>query len=122
LNSGYGEFGYVDGGAVRSVCQLPGWTRGLGFGGRIAFVGTSRVLPRFASYAPGLDASRSVCGIHAIDTTSGSVVGSLVWPNGDQIFAIEPVPTSVGTALPFRTAANRRGERSTHLFYAFRPR
>jgi uncharacterized protein (TIGR03032 family) len=121
LNSGYGELGYVDRGSFQAVCRLPGWTRGLGFSGRIAFVGTSRVLPRFASYAPGLDPARSVCGVHAVDTASGRVVGSMVWPNGDQIFAIEPVPSAIATALPFRPAADRRGERSIHLFYAFRP-
>jgi uncharacterized protein (TIGR03032 family) len=121
LNSGYGEFGYVEDGSFEAVCRLPGWTRGLGFAGRIAFVGTSRILPRFTAYAPGLDPSRSVCGIHAVDTRSGVVVGSIVWPNGDQIFAVEPIPAALASALPFRSGIDRRGAASSRLFYAFQP-
>ncbi len=121
LNSGYGEFGYVERGTFCAVCRLPGWTRGLGFAGRVAFVGTSRVLPRFTSYAPGLDPARSQCAIHAIDTRSGHVLGSITWPNGDQVFAIETVPAAMATALPFRAGADRTAAASSHLFYAFRP-
>jgi uncharacterized protein (TIGR03032 family) len=121
LNSGYGELGYVDDGSFRPVCRLPGWTRGLGFSGGVAFVGTSRVLARFTAYAPGLDPRRSVCGLHAIDIKSGVVLGSLLWPNGDQIFAVEPVPSALGRALPFQRGRSRTSPAHTHLFYAFQP-
>ncbi len=64
-NSGYGHVGYVDAGEFHSVAALPGWTRGLCFRNGIAFVGTSRILPRFSKYAPGLEVDssnlRSVC-------------------------------------------------------------
>ncbi len=119
LNSGYGEFGYVDGGSFHPICQLPGWTRGLGISGGVAFVGTSRILPGFTAYAPGLDPRRSVCGLHAIDLKSGAVLGSLLWPNGDQIFAIEPVPSALGRALPFQFRRSRMNR--VQLFYAFQP-
>ena len=56
------------------VSRLPGWTRGLSFCKDVAFVGTSRVIPRFRHYAPGLDVERSVCALHAVDS-SGRVLG-----------------------------------------------
>ncbi len=54
-NSGYGEVGRIVGGKFEPVVRLPGWTRGLYFHGDLAFVGTSRVLPKYRHYAPGLD-------------------------------------------------------------------
>jgi uncharacterized protein (TIGR03032 family) len=91
-NSGYGEVGVADAGGFQAVARLPGWTRGLAFHGDVALVGTSRVIPRFHMYAPGLDLDRSVCGVHALDARSGELLGSLVWPDGNQIFAVEAVP------------------------------
>jgi uncharacterized protein (TIGR03032 family) len=99
-NSGYGEVGVAVDGKLEVVARLPGWTRGLAFHGDVALVGTSRVIPRFRSYAPGLDLDRSVCGVHAVDTRSGSVVGSVVWPEGNQVFAVEAVPASVTSGFP----------------------
>jgi uncharacterized protein (TIGR03032 family) len=109
-NSGYGEVGVVADGSFRPVASLPGWTRGLCFVGRVAFVGVSRVIPRFRGYAPGLDVERSRCGVIALDAGSGSVLGSCVWPQGNQIFSIEAIPRTVTSALPFR--ADRRTRRS----------
>src|SRR5262249_14340443 len=54
-NSGYGELGVAESGGFEPIVRLPGWTRGLCFHGQVAFVGTSRVIPRFQHYAPGLD-------------------------------------------------------------------
>jgi uncharacterized protein (TIGR03032 family) len=88
-NSGYGEFGRVRDGRFECVARLPGWTRGLAFAGPIAFVGTSRVIPRYRHYAPGVDCETSRNGIHAVDLRTGCVLGSLVWPFGNQIYAIE---------------------------------
>jgi len=93
-NSGYGELGLVQESAFVPVFKLPGWTRGLAFSGDLALVGTSRVIPRFAAYAPGLDLARSVCGLHLLDLASGRRLGSLSWPWGNQIFAIEAVPAA----------------------------
>ena len=118
LNSGYGEYGYVDGRSFTPVATLPGWTRGLSFHGRFAFVGTSRVLPRFRQYAPGLKTDSATCGVHALDTQSGRVLGSLTWPAGNQIFGIEWMPRRVAEALPF--VAGAPGPPLT-LFYAYRP-
>jgi uncharacterized protein (TIGR03032 family) len=121
-NSGYGELGLVEDGRFTPVAKLPGWTRGLCLRGRTAFVGTSRVIPSFRQYAPGLDANACVCGVHAVDVVSGEVLGSLVWPAGNQIFAIDWVPNEWTTGFPFTTDRKRAAERERvkALFYAFR--
>ncbi len=124
-DSGYGTVGTVAGGEYEPAAWLPGWTRGLCLIGPWAIAGTSRVIPRFSQYAPGLDVAKSVCGLHAIDRRTGEVAGSLVWPAGNQIFAIEAVPSSVTTGFPFDGTRRRpRGSpdsRERELFYAWRP-
>jgi uncharacterized protein (TIGR03032 family) len=99
-NSGYGELGRIVDGRFEPLLRLPGWTRGLACAERCAFVGTSRILPRFRHYAPGLSPDRSETAVHAVDLETGRVLGSLVWPYGNQIFGIEvcPLPTA---GLPF---------------------
>ncbi|TJX04526.1 MAG: DUF4915 domain-containing protein, partial [Mesorhizobium sp.] len=61
-------------GSVEIVARLRGWTRGLCAIGNLAIVGTSRIIPRFRAYAPGLEPDRCVCGLHAVDIKSGRVV------------------------------------------------
>ncbi len=117
-NSGYGEVGVVVGEKFEPQIKLPGWTRGLCFHNGVAFVGTSHVIPRFRQFAPGVDPDRSVCGVHAIDVARGTVVGSLVWPAGNQIFAIDWMPSSFSRGLPFRMG-RRPSKRDWALFYAF---
>ncbi len=121
-NSGYGEVGFAEGERFQPVVGLPGWTRGLCFSGRVAFAGTSRVIPRFRSYAPGLDVDRSECGVHAIDVRSGRVLGSLTWPLGNQIFGIEWVPSRVTSGFPFVVGRRRDEARLRDLFYVFTTR
>ena len=118
-NSGYGELVRVRDGQLETAARLPGWTRGLAFHGDIAFVGTSRVIPRFSQYAPGLNVNASQCGIHAIDVASGHTLGSLYWPNGNQIFAIDWLPSATTTGFPFRANTRRGHERERRLFYAY---
>jgi len=119
-NSGYGEVGVIKDGALEPVTVLPGWTRGLCFHEQTAFVGTSRVIPRFRQYAPGLDLEKSVCGIHAVDARSGRVLGSLIWPNGNQIFAVDWVPQTVTCGFPFHAGARPgAAARIKKMFYAF---
>lgn len=118
-NSGYGELGVAEGSRFEPVARLPGWTRGLCFHDRVAFVGTSRVIPRFRGYAPGLNVAASVCGVHAVDTRSGRVLGSLIWPYGNQIFAIACVPSEFTGGFPFRVGTRRALRRDKALFYAF---
>ena len=118
-NSGYGEVGYAERGLFRSVLRLPGWTRGLCFCRGTAFVGTSRVIPRFQRYAPGLKAGAGVCGVHAMDLASGRVVGSCVWPAGNQVFAMDWLPSGMASGLPFAEGRTLRAGGIMRLFYAF---
>jgi len=117
-NSGYGELGYVSGGRLEVVRRLPGWTRGLCLIGSIAFVGISRVIPRYARYAPGLDARASRCGVQAIDTRTGELVASLDWPAGNQVFAIDWMPDTVTGGFVF-DARRRRSAGDAAFFYRY---
>jgi len=117
-NSGYGQLGVQNGKKMDVVAKLPGWTRGLAFHSNIAFVGTSRIIPRFARYAPGVNANRAACGLHAVDIKTGEVLGSLIWPEGNQIFAIECVPFGKAIGLPFQ-AGRKAGSRERRMFYSF---
>lgn len=120
-NSGYGEIGRAPNGGFEPLLRLPGWTRGLCFAGNIGFVATSRVLPRFKRYAPGLDIEKSTCGIHAIDMGTMKVLGRISWPAGNQIFAVEPVPRDWTLGFPFRTTRGRSTGKEGDLFYSFKP-
>ncbi len=119
-NSGYGELVVCDPDSQRfeTVARLPGWTRGLCFHGGVALIGTSRVIPRFRQYAPGLEIEASECGVHAVDTETGRVLGSLVWPYGNQIFSVAWASLELTTGLPF-DARRRPQRREQTLFYAF---
>lgn len=118
-NSGYGEVGVVDGDRFLPVTRFHGWTRGLCFHNGIAFVGTSRVIPRFRQYAPGLNIDESICGIHAIDTVSGRTLASFVWPYGNQVFAVDWAPSGLTTGFPFIVGKRRATARDKRLFYSF---
>jgi uncharacterized protein (TIGR03032 family) len=115
-NSGYGEVGRIVDGRFEAVARLRGWTRGLCLSGDVAFVGTSRVIPRFRRYAPGVDVHRSEAGIHALDLRTGRILGSLVWPHGNQVFAIEDVSALRTIGFPFDGRARSR-RRTEALFF-----
>jgi uncharacterized protein (TIGR03032 family) len=117
-NSGYGELGVVENGGFSPTLKLPGWTRGLCFYKDIAFVGTSRVIPRFKNYAPGLDVKESVCGVHAIDIKTNRILGSMIWPFGNQIFSIDWVDSGFVEGFPFSN--KRRKEKEKSFFYSFK--
>ena len=83
LNSGAGEFGYIDlqSGRFESIAFCPGYARGLAFIGDHAIIGTS--LPRENRTFSGLaldDALRARdatprCGLIVVDLGSGDVTG-----------------------------------------------
>jgi uncharacterized protein (TIGR03032 family) len=118
-DSGYGKLVAVDEAGIETIACLPGWTRGLTFHNNIAFVGTSHVIPKFHFYAPGLDVNKSECGIHAVDLTTGQILGSLYWPFGNQIFAIELVPRDFTSGFPLKLGRKRSSDRERKLFYLF---
>lgn len=117
-NSGYGQFGDITNGVFRPLVTLPGWTRGLCIIGHVAFVGVSRILPRFRRYAPGLRDHDGRCGVYAIDLRDGSVLGTCIWPNGNQIFAIDRLPSSAAVGFPF-TGMKPSGAPLRDLFYRY---
>lgn len=120
-NSGYGTVLAAEGGHAEIVARLPGWTRGLCRIGHYVIAGTSRVLPRFSGYAPGLDPAACRCGLHAIEVATGRVAASLTWPAGNQIFAIEALPAALADGLPFRAPRGTTpGAAERTLFYAWR--
>jgi uncharacterized protein (TIGR03032 family) len=118
-NSGYGELGTVENGRFRAIARLPGWTRGLAFASSVAFAGTSRVIPRFSRYAPGLELSESRCALHALDARSGRILGSLEWPSGNQIFAIDWAPRRAVSGFPFGPRRRSGSKASRDFFYSF---
>jgi hypothetical protein len=100
------------------VATLPGWTRGLCVAGDIIFVGVSRVLPRFKQYAPGLADTKEHCGIYAINLKTNKIVGSIEFPYGNQIFAIESVSAKITTGFPYHDVHdNPDEEKNTFLTY-----
>ncbi|MEZ5803195.1 MAG: TIGR03032 family protein [Rhizobiaceae bacterium] len=82
LNSGAGEFGFVDptDGRFTPVCFCPGYARGLAFIGRYAVIGLSR--PRRDGAFTGLTLDRRLaekdavarCGLMIVDIDSGNAV------------------------------------------------
>jgi hypothetical protein len=81
-------------------------------------VATSRVIPRFSRYAPGLDGTRSICGIHAVHLKSGKVLGAVEWPAGNQVFAIDWISDRVSPGFLLR-AERRRSSQEIAFYYRY---
>jgi uncharacterized protein (TIGR03032 family) len=74
---------------------VPGFTRGLSFHGRYAFVGLSKI--RETAVFGGLPiAARPAelqCGVYVLDLRTGQQVGCLVFPPGiDEVFDVLVLP------------------------------
>ncbi len=102
LNSGHGRMEVIDVSSGRSetICAQPGYTRGLAFFDRYAFVGLSRI--RETSTFGGLpiaeDLSSLKCGVGVVDLVSGRLIAHLEFVTGvEEIFAVEVLP---GTRHP----------------------
>lgn len=119
-NSGYGEVGIAQDGGFTPVAKLPGWTRGLCFTGGYAIAGTSRVIPRYSCYAPGVEVEKSRCGLHILDLNTGKVLASLFWKNGNQIFALEALPREQAWGFPILAKESRKPGKTFFItHYAF---
>ena len=97
LESGTGSVLRVDPatGDRQVVATLPGFTRGLAFVGRYAFVGLSKIRPTSAMDGVPLAARRDElqCGVQAVDTRSGRVVGTLEFQSAvEEIFDVQLLP------------------------------
>jgi uncharacterized protein (TIGR03032 family) len=95
LNSGAGGFGVVDPqtGKYEEIAELPGFTRGLDFCGRFAFIGLSQV--RESAIFSGIAiAERPLeersCGVWVVDIVTGHTVAYVKFEDGMQeIFAVQ---------------------------------
>lgn len=97
LESGAGTLAMVDPADGRRivVAELPGFTRGLDFVGRYAFVGLSQV--RETAVFAGLPLTERVserhCGVWIVDTETGATVAFVVFTGSVQeIFAVQVLP------------------------------
>jgi uncharacterized protein (TIGR03032 family) len=96
LDSGNGGVSIADErtGQLTTVVELPGFTRGLDFCGRYAFVGLSQV--RETAVFSGIaiaDRPERLCGIWVVDTISGQIVALLKFEDAVQeIFAVQVLP------------------------------
>ena len=100
LESGNGSFGRVDlqAGRYEPIASLPGFTRGIDFHGRLAFIGLSQV--RESAVFSGIQiaerpVSERACGVWVVDIVTGQTVAWLKFDDGVQeIFAVTVLPNS----------------------------
>ena len=104
LDSGKGCLAVVDlpSGRVDSVCEVPGYTRGLAFCGQFAFVGMSKI--RETSVFGGVPIANRrdelKCGVAVIDLTLGQAVAYIQFLAGvDEIFDVQVWPGVTAPAL-----------------------
>lgn len=94
LNSGWGTLCAVDpeGGAVDSICTLPGFTRGLAFADRFAFVGLSKIREKRAFGGVPIEerAAELQCAVYAVDIETGDVAGYMLFESGsEELFDVQ---------------------------------
>jgi uncharacterized protein (TIGR03032 family) len=97
LESGDGSLGRVDlaAGKYEKICEMPGFTRGIDFCGRFAFVGLSQVRESAVfSGIPLVDRlEERTCGIYAVNLETGQVIAFLEFTSGvKEIFAVRVLP------------------------------
>jgi uncharacterized protein (TIGR03032 family) len=97
LESGLGTISTLEEstGRLNEVARLPGFTRGLCFVGRYAFVGLSQI--RESAIFGGIPIAESAqdrcCGVWVVDTHSGATVAFIRFEGVVQeIFAVEALP------------------------------
>jgi hypothetical protein len=98
LESGTGSVGFLDAASRRyqPIAELPGFTRGLDFCGRLAFVGLSQV--RETAVFSGIPLTERLqertCGVWVLDVQSGETVAFLRFEDGgvQEIFAVQVLP------------------------------
>jgi uncharacterized protein (TIGR03032 family) len=111
LNSGAGSVGVVDprDGRYEEVARLPGFTRGLDFYGRYAFVGLSQIRESavFSGIAiAGTPIEQRSCGVWVLDIVSGQTVAFVKFEDAVQeIFAVQ-----VAAGMRYPDVAEERGD------------
>lgn len=124
LDSGRGRLSVVDpqAGTTEPVAQLPGYTRGLCFQGKYAFVGLSKI--RETNVFGGLPIAERKgelkCGVGVIDLTTGRLAAQLEFHSGvEEIFDVQVLP---GSLNPVLGGPNPTGDGSQQLWLAAAPR
>jgi uncharacterized protein (TIGR03032 family) len=99
LNSGCGSLEVVDlpTGRRDTVATMPGYTRGLAFGGPLAFVGLSRI--RETAVFGGLPIAERredlKCGVGVVNLQTGQTVATLEFETGvEEIFDVQLIPNA----------------------------
>jgi uncharacterized protein (TIGR03032 family) len=97
LESGTGRLAVVDRstGEKQSVVEVPGFTRGLAFAGRYAFVGLSKIRKTSAMDGVPLAARRDElkCGVAVVDLAAGYVTGMLEFQTAvEEVFDVQVLP------------------------------
>ena len=91
--------GLQDSGCAEQVAVTPGFTRGLAFYERYAFIGVSKRL-QAAEFGAGIPlaerpASERACGVWVADIVTGQTVAWLQFESGvEEIFSVEVIPQS----------------------------
>jgi uncharacterized protein (TIGR03032 family) len=93
-------------GSAETVAELPGFTRGLAFARRYAFIGLSKVRPSASFAIPLLDrVAETECGIHIIDLQTGRDVATLRFDTGaTELFDLQVLPLRAPELLDTRSA------------------
>ena len=97
LNSGHGSLAHIDtaAGKAQTVTKMPGYTRGLAFHDRFAFVGLSKIreTSTFGGVPIGENRDELKCGVGVVDLTSGRQVAHLEFQSGvEEIFDVRVMP------------------------------
>lgn len=97
LESGQGSLAWLDleTRELHTVCQLPGFTRGISFVGPLAFIGLSQV--RESAVFSGIPLverlQERTCGVWVVNINTGETLGFLRFESGVQeIFAVQVLP------------------------------
>jgi uncharacterized protein (TIGR03032 family) len=95
LESGKGALSTIDPdtGGVEAIATLPGFTRGLAFTGRIAWVGLSQVRESVFRGLPVSSRPERACGVWAVDIDTGETLGWVKFQGiVQEIFDVQTCP------------------------------
>ncbi len=122
-DSGTGRLVHVDlkRGAVETVANLPGYTRGLALMGSLAFVGLSKVreTATFGGVPIAEHRDRLKCGVAIVNVNAGKMIGLLEFHSGiEEIFDVHVVP---GVQAPYLSGPYPEVDRQAPIWLAPEP-
>ena len=104
LNSGTGRLVVIEPstGRAETVCELPGYLRGLAMYGRYAFIGLSKIRETSTFGGMPIAARRAElkCGVGVVDLETGRLMAHLEFVSGvEEIFDVQVLPGACCPAL-----------------------